>query len=92
MYAVIKDRCFTGTVYDNIKAKIIQHHHEYGETIIKINRKLTYDDEGNVEEVPTEEELENEITEDDEEKREKRLKSSEDAIIMLMDMNLIGGK
>lgn len=61
MYAVIRDDKFTGTVYDTIKKKIIEHHNQFDEIIVKIDRGLTYDDVGNVVETPTEKELANEI-------------------------------
>lgn len=63
MYAVVNDdNTFSGVVYDKCTQEIINHHRQYNQKIIKIERTLTYDDDGNVNEVPTQEELSNEIT------------------------------
>ena len=86
MYAVIRDDKFTGTVYDTIKKKIIEHHNQFDEIIVKIDRKLTYDDDGNVVETPTEKEINNPITEivDETKKLESRLEATEIALITIM--------
>lgn len=63
MYAVVNDdNTFSGVVYDKCSQDIINHHRQYEQKIVKIERNLTYDDEGNVNEVPTSKELANEIT------------------------------
>lgn len=63
MYAVINnDDTFSGVVYDKYTQEIINHHRQYNQKIIKIERTLTYDDDGNVNETPTSQELANEIT------------------------------
>lgn len=62
MYAVVNDdNTFSGVVYDRCTQEIINHHKQYNQKIIRINRTLTYDDEGNVNETPTQEELLNEV-------------------------------
>jgi len=86
VYAVIKDGKFTGTVYDSIKKKIIEHHNQYDEIIVKIDRKFTHDDDGNVVETPTEKEFNNRITEivDENEALKNRLEATEMALITIM--------
>lgn len=86
MYAIIKDDKFTGTVYDTINEKIIEHHNQYDEIIVKIDRKLTHDEDGNVVETPTEKEFNNQITEivDENEVLKNRLEATEMALITIM--------
>ncbi len=56
-----KDNTFSGVQYKEIKQSTINHHRQYGQKLIWCERKLTYDEEGNVIDIPTEEELANEI-------------------------------
>jgi len=79
-----KDGSFSGVQYDEIKQDIIDHHQKYGQKLVLIDRKLKVDDEGNVTELPTEDDLKNEITEVTGSNLDNRLTSAEDAILSLM--------
>ena len=55
------DNTFSGVQYKEIKQEYINHHRQYGQKLIWCERKLTFDEDGNVLETPTPEELANEI-------------------------------
>lgn len=61
---VNKDGTFSGVQYESIKQKYIDHHRQYGQKLVWTNRLLTFDEDGNVNETPTEAELLNEITDE----------------------------
>ena len=52
---------FSGVQYKEVRQEYINHHKQYGQKLIWCERVLTFDEEGNVIETPTEEELANEI-------------------------------
>lgn len=56
-----KDGTFDGTQYSEIKQSIIDHHHQYGQKLIWIDRILEADEDGSVAELPTKEDLKREI-------------------------------
>lgn len=56
------DNTFSGIQYPEIKQSYINHHKQYGQKLIWCERQLTYDEDGNVLETPTEQELINEIS------------------------------
>lgn len=87
---VNKNGTFSGVQYDAIEQDIIDHHHKYGQKLVWIDRKVKIDDRGNPLETPTEDDLKNEITKKEAFLKE-RVQTSEDAIMSLMDMNLMGG-
>jgi hypothetical protein len=58
-----KDNTFSGVQYPEIKQEYINHHKQYGQKLIWCERILSYNEDGQVIETPTEKELANEITE-----------------------------
>lgn len=55
------DNTFSGVQYKEVKQEYIDYHKQYGQKLIWCERKLTFDDNDNVNEIPTENELKNEI-------------------------------
>lgn len=87
MFAVVNsDNSFSGVQYSEIKQKIIEHHQKYNQKIIWIERSLTYDEDGNVNEIPTDSELKSEITKAPKSVTEfqNRLEATEQALLQLM--------
>lgn len=65
-----KDGTFSGVQYTENKQKYIDHHKQYGQKCIWLERALEVDEEGNPTELPTVEELVNEVTVGDDKRQE----------------------